>query len=149
MQHYRRLPFTLYRIQSRLPVTLRDFDKQREMGRDSYDLKLFDGLVKPIKQGTEFERPNGMSLRPPTNKMIEILVNFKGTPTIYRLLSGLELPPHLILYHEHTDHYSLQTSEPVTLDEFNGRLTEFLQTLPSLSRKQFLWEFFDEDDQDN
>lgn len=148
MQRITQLPLTLYRIQPRLPVNLRSFDKQMALGRSSFDLKLHDGLVLPVAQGTSFKTPNGMSLRPSSDTMRSILSSFRGEPTIYTLLTGLKLPDGLCIYHEHTDHYSMQTTKPIPLDEFNAKLTEFLKTLPSQSKEQFLAMLDDVDDQD-
>jgi hypothetical protein len=56
-----------------------------------------------------------MSLRPSTEKMHAILKEFRAPPRVYHLPNGLELPKHFVIFHEHSDHYSLQTTEPVTL----------------------------------
>ncbi len=150
MQRYTRLPLTLYRIQANLPVRLRDYQTQMEKNRQSFDLKLHDGLVKPVPVGSQFETPNGMSLRPPTPVMQNILTAFRGNPTIYRFQQGMALPEPLVIYHEHTNQYSLQTSEAMPLDEFNERLTKLLQSLPAQTREDFFASLStDEDDQDN
>ncbi len=47
----------------------------------------------------------------------EVVRNFRGTNiTVYVLPEGTPLPPSLTLLHEHSDHYSLQCTEPVSLD---------------------------------
>ncbi len=142
-------PLTLYRIQPKLPVRLRSYDDQVAKGRASFDLKLHDGKVMPIKNESKFETPNGMSLRPVGDKMSNILANFKGDPTIYAIRSGTTIPSHFALFHEHSDHYSLQTAEPVDLDTLNKRMTEFLETLPKQTVQQFMEQMEDVDDQDN
>lgn len=143
------LPYTLYRIQSKLPVNLRDYAEQQARGRESFHLKTDDqGLVHPAK-GDTFIGPNGLSLRPPSDSMYEIAKKWRGSPTVYRLSATLELPDHLVILQEHSDHYSLQTTEPVPLYEFNHRLTEFLESLPSQTLEQFIEQLEDEDDQDN
>jgi hypothetical protein len=81
--------------------------------------------------------------------MINILKGFRGDPKVYTIRCGLELPPHFILYHEHSDHYSLQTREPIPLEELDQRMTQFLKSLPSQNRDQFLESLEDMDDQDN
>jgi hypothetical protein len=43
------VPQTLYRVQGRLPVRLRDFDTQTAKGRTSFDLKIVNGLILPAK----------------------------------------------------------------------------------------------------
>jgi hypothetical protein len=148
MQRITQLPLTLYRIQPRLPVNLRSFDKQMALGRSSFDLKLHNGLVTPVVQGTSFSTPNGMSLRPSSETMRTILESFRGEPTIYTLSTGLKLPDGLCIYHEHTDHYSMQCTKPISLDDFNVKLTDFLKSLPSQSKQQFLAMLDDIDDQD-
>lgn len=149
MKRYTQLPLTLYRIQPRLPVALRDYDTQMAKGRKSFDLKLDkNGFVQPMV-GSHFTTPNGMTLRPASDTMVQILKSFRGEPIVYHLLCGMEMPSGLVVYHEHTDHYSLQTSEPIQFEEFNKRLTEFLRSLPSQTREQFLKQMEDIDDQDN
>jgi hypothetical protein len=44
---YTTVPQTLYRVQTKLAVSLRDFDVQTAKGRTSYDLKVHSGLVQP------------------------------------------------------------------------------------------------------
>eukprot|EP00300_Choanocystis_sp_HF-7_P033531 c45891_g1_i1.p1 GENE.c45891_g1_i1~~c45891_g1_i1.p1 ORF type:complete len:166 (+),score=33.38 c45891_g1_i1:29-499(+) len=148
IKRFTRLPVTLYRIQARLPVALRDYQSQTAKGRTSYDLTLHNGLVLPA-QGDTWIGPNGMSLRPRTEKMISILREFKGEPTIYALLEGMRLPPDLVLLHEHSDHYSLQTAVPIELPHLNSKLTALMQSLTSQTKQQFLQALEDEDDQDN
>lgn len=150
MPRFTRLPLTLYRIQPRLPVSLRDYDSQLAKGRSSFDLKLRDGLVQPVPLNTPYEGPNGMSLRPAEEKMLGILKNLKGNPKVYRMHEGLLLPEPLVVCHEHTDHYSMQTQTPISLVEFNAALTDFLNSLPPpMTREQFFAAMDDEDDQDN
>lgn len=81
--------------------------------------------------------------------MLKILGAFKGEPMVYRLHEGLELPKDFILFHEHTDHYSLQTSKDITLKDLNVKLTDFLKSLPNQTKTQFLQQLDDEDDFDN
>lgn len=145
---YTQLPLTLYRIQPTLRVALRDYDTQVAKGRTSFDLKLHDGLVLPMT-GDTFHTPNGMSLRPNSPKMLDILSKFKGSPLIFSLLEGMVLPKGLVVIHEHTDHYSLQTTEPVTLPELNERMTKLLASCMHSTREQFLEAQNDENDQDN
>ena len=151
MKSFSRSPLTLYRIQQSLTVRLRSSQDQMAKGRSSFDLKLGDkdGLVHPISPSTHFHTPNGMSLRPAGDTMIDILRRFRGDPKVYTIWCGLELPSHFVLYHEHSDHYSLQTTESVPLEELNRRMTEFLKSLPCQNRDQFLESLEDVDDQDN
>mmetsp|Transcript_5306 Transcript_5306/g.11732 ORF Transcript_5306/g.11732 Transcript_5306/m.11732 type:complete len:101 (+) Transcript_5306:179-481(+) len=75
--------------------------------------------------------------------------NYRGNVTVYRMQEGMDMPDGLIVLHERDDHYSLQTEEPVELDELNQRLTSFLEELPSQTRDQFVDQLEDPDDQDN
>ena len=150
MPRFTRLPLTLYRVQSKLAVSLRSYHDQVALGRSSYDLTLHDGLVRPVAPGTPFAGPNGMSLRPAGANMTRILLGFKGAPQIYRMHEGLLLPDGLVVYHEHTDHYSLQTTAPIALADLNAMMTELLRSLPPpQTREQFQAMLNDEDDQDN
>jgi hypothetical protein len=142
------LPLTLFRVQARLPVTLRSYDSQLALGRPSFDLKLRNGIVIPVPPNSPFKTPNGMSLRPASDSLRQILLNFRGNPHIYTLLTGLKLPDGLCVYHEHTDHYSLQTTIDIKLDQLNENLTQFLKTLPYQTKEQFLEMLDDVDDQD-
>lgn len=140
------VPQTLYRIQPKLPVKLRDFDTQMAKASASFDLKLKDGFVHPA-EGDQFIGPNGMSLRPASDIVTDVVRRSKET-TIYTLICGLSLPDHLILLHEHTDHYSLQVRKPMSHQDFNDALTEFLKSQPSQTREQFIANMEDEDDYD-
>ncbi|KAI5849588.1 hypothetical protein DFP73DRAFT_541133 [Morchella snyderi] len=136
---YTTVPVDLFRVSATPKVVLRDFDTQNAIGRTSYDLHLgSDGLVHP-KPGPNFEGPNGASMRPNGPTLQEVIRNFRGrNTTVYRLPEGTELPEQLILLHEHSDHYSLQTTEPVELKELNNRLTDFLQKKGErMMQKQF------------
>ena len=149
VSRFKRLPVTLYRLQGRLPVNLRDYAEQMAKGRESYDLKRDEqGLVQPAV-GDTFIGPNGMSLRPATENMLHIAKNYRGNVTVYRLSEGMDMPPGLVVLHERDDHYSLQTDEPVSLELLNSRLTELLEQCPSQTRDQFVEQLEDPDDQDN
>ncbi|KAJ3239123.1 hypothetical protein HDU81_006454 [Chytriomyces hyalinus] len=148
MQRYTTFPVTLFRIQPRLPVGLREHAAQMAKNRTSFDLKTHAGLVQPMV-GDTFHTPNGMSLRPVGPKMISILENFKGDPRIYRMQEGTPVPKSFVVIHEHSDHYSMQVAEPMSLNDFNGKLTAYLESLPSQSKQEFLDQWNDEDDQDN
>ena len=95
MKRFRRLPISLNRIQGKLPVSLRDYDSQLAKNRRSFDLKLFNNMVQPMLS-EEFHTPNGMSLRPSNDKMVEILKEYKGEVKIFRMHEGVLLPPSLV-----------------------------------------------------
>eukprot|EP00474_Spongospora_subterranea_P010321 CRZ10779.1 hypothetical protein [Spongospora subterranea] len=149
MKRYTSVPITLYRIQLRLPVSLRDHAVQVARNRTSFDLKLHDGLVMPMPPNSPFHTPNGMSVRPVGPNMISILENFKGEPRVYRLQQNTKLPEELCVFHEHSDHYSIQAAEEMPLSRLNAILTTYLESLPSNSKQEFLEMWNDEDDQDN
>ncbi|KAJ3288515.1 hypothetical protein HDU79_004789 [Rhizoclosmatium sp. JEL0117] len=150
MQRYTTFPITLFRIQQKLPVSLRDHAIAMAKNRQSWDLKRHapNNLVLPM-EGSTFHTPNGMSLRPLGPKMIDILEKFKGDPTVYRMQENLKVPEGMVLIHEHSDHYSMQVAEPMSLEAFNGKLTRFLETLPKQTKQQFLDEWYDEEEGDN
>ena len=99
-------------------------------------------------EGLTYHTPNGMSLRPGNDKMREYLANVKGPRTVFRMHEGMPLPKEFVIFHEHSDHYSMQTTEPIDLHSFNDKLTKFLQTLPSQTKEQFIEQYDDVDDQD-
>jgi hypothetical protein len=150
VSRFKKIPVTLYRLQSGLPTKLRDYDVQMAAGRQSYDLKRNpdDGLVHPAV-GDTWIGPNGMSLRPATENMLHIAKNYRGNVTVFRLQEGLALPDGLVVLHERDDHYSLQTTEPVTLETLNDRITKLLENCPTQTRDQFVAQLEDPDDQDN
>lgn len=57
--------------------------------------------------------------------MEKLFENFKGSPIIYTLIPELDISDSLILLHEHSNHFSIHVSRPMSLDEFNHTLTEF------------------------
>jgi hypothetical protein len=141
IRRFKKVPLTLYRLQGRLPVRLREHASQMTAGRQAFDLKLgSDGLVHPTI-GDTFICPNSMSLRPPSRTMLGIAQTYKGKVTVYTLAEGTTLPDGLILLHERDDHYSLQTDEPIALDTFNERLTELLEQCPSQTLPNFIEAF--------
>lgn len=143
------LPQTLYRVQAKLPTKLRDYDTQMALKRTSYDLKLRDGHMVMPSEGETFTGPNGMSLRPDGDNMRRILAGFKGSPTVFTLPVGLQLPPTLVVLHEHTDHWSMQARVPMPFADFNHELTKLLEAAPKQTREEFIAAADDEDNQDN
>ncbi|KAF9074566.1 hypothetical protein BDP27DRAFT_1316456 [Rhodocollybia butyracea] len=121
------VPVDLARVQSGINVNLRDYAKQKEMGRISYDLKTVDGKVLPA-DGPNFIGPNGCSLREPLSPTFqEVVRNFRGANIrIYVIPEGTKLPESLVILHEHSDHFSIQCTKPMTLDALNQELTEFI-----------------------
>lgn len=104
----------LARVQVSGAVRLREWAAQKALGRASFDLKVENGLVVSMT-GNTFVRPNGMSLRPAGSPVFaEVLANFRGDH-VSIIPAETPLPLEFVLLHEHSDHYSLQTSEPVEL----------------------------------
>lgn len=150
MKRFTVLPVTLFRIQPKLPVELRDHATQMAKQRTSFDLKTYTEkkLIRPM-EGDKFHTPNGLSLRPKGQTMAQILTEFRGSPTIFCIQAGTPLPERCVLLHEHTDHYSLQVAEEMPLDEFNTILNEYLKKHPIITKKAWLEAWNDPDDQDN
>jgi len=121
------VPVDLARVQSGRHVRLRDYDTQKGLKRFSYDLKLRDGEVWPA-EGDFFIGPNGCSLREPLSPTFqEVVRNFRGTNIlVFVIPKGTRIPPSLTILHEHSDHYSMQCTSPMTLEDLNYELTEFI-----------------------
>ncbi|KZT72027.1 hypothetical protein DAEQUDRAFT_723681 [Daedalea quercina L-15889] len=137
---YDHVPLDLARVQSGKNVKLRDYEEQKALKRFSYDLKVSpDGFVLPAK-GDNFIGPNGCSLRPPNSPTFqEVVRNFRGANIlVYVLKEGTPLPDSLTILHEHSDHYSLQCTKPMKLDDLNNELTEFINAHGrTLDKEQF------------
>ncbi|KAI0323967.1 hypothetical protein GY45DRAFT_487068 [Cubamyces sp. BRFM 1775] len=136
---YNHVPVELARVQSGRNVRLRDYETQKALKRFSYDLKLVDGKVMPA-DGPNFIGPNGCSLREPLSPTFqEVVRNFRGANIlVYVLKEGTPLPETLQILHEHSDHYSLQCTKPMTLDELNAECTKFINEHGrTLDKEQF------------
>ncbi|KAH8829543.1 hypothetical protein DL96DRAFT_1668929 [Flagelloscypha sp. PMI_526] len=136
---YNHVPTELARVQSGRKVSLRDYEIQRALKRFSYDLKLHNGLVLPA-DGPNFIGPNGCSLREPLSPTFqEVVRNFRGRDIVISVLKeGTPLPSTLTILHEHSDHYSLQCTQPMTLDDLNAELTGFItENARTLDKEQF------------
>ncbi|KAE9389023.1 hypothetical protein BT96DRAFT_926766 [Gymnopus androsaceus JB14] len=118
------VPFELARVQSGVNVNLRDYAKQKELGRISYDLKTVDGMVHPA------EGPNFIENRflPTFQEVVRQFPRFKYSNLLcsYTELLGVKLPETLVILHEHSDHFSIQCTKPMSLDALNHELTEFI-----------------------
>ncbi|KAJ7696699.1 hypothetical protein B0H17DRAFT_1168043 [Mycena rosella] len=132
------LPVDLARVQSGLNVRLRDYETQKALKRFSYDLKVQpDGLVHPA-DGPNFIGPNGCSMREPLSPTFqEVVRNFRGSNVgVFVINKGTILPETLTLLHEHSDHFSLQCTRPMALDELNEELTKFVTTHARVLNKE-------------
>ncbi len=133
---YKVFPITLYRLQQKKVVKLREMSSQLELGKSHFDFTLKDGMVHP-NNTDKFIGPNGMSLLPLGQSLSKVAKTYNFS-YIYEISAGAEIPDDLILLHEHTDHYSLQTSIICSPNDFDKRLTLFLQKQKSLSKDDFL-----------
>ncbi|KAG6833155.1 hypothetical protein H0H87_010542 [Tephrocybe sp. NHM501043] len=134
-----KVPFELARVQSGTHVKLRDYETQVKLKRFSYDLKLQDGKVLPA-DGPNFIGPNGCSLREPLSPTFqEVVRNFRGSNIIISVIpEGTPIPPTLQILHEHSDHFSMQCTEPMALDELNNELTKFITAhAKTMDKEQF------------
>lgn len=142
MQRFTRVPLDLYRIQNAVTVKLHNKVLQDRLGRTAYDfIPQEGGLILPVK-GDTFERPNGMSLRPLSAFLHEMVAKYRGN-VLYVLPKGLEIPSHLVLYLEHTTHYSLQTAVPIRPADLDKALTEFFSSLERIDKQEFFRRFPD------
>ncbi len=133
-----KLPLTLFRIQVG-ELHLRDFKTQKAKGSSSFDVTIKeDGLYHPAPSNGVFIGPNGASLRPNSLVMHELLDNFPDFARIYIIPKDTPLPNYFALLHEHSDHYSLQTSIPVSLHQYNMRLVQFFDKLEYMSIQEFI-----------
>ncbi len=133
-------PLTLFRFKTGKSVSLRDYESQKSKGSRSYDLVLKDGLYQPSPTDSNvFIGPNGASLRPNTMNLHELLDTFSKSKNarIIVIPQDTKIPSHFVLLHEHTDHYSLQTTTPITLKEFNQLLEDFLSQFQTLTISEF------------
>ncbi|KAJ6583881.1 hypothetical protein DFH09DRAFT_263171 [Mycena vulgaris] len=134
------IPVDLARVQSGMNVRLRDYETQKALKRFSYDLKVQeDGLVHPA-DGPNFIGPNGCSLREPLSPTFqEVVRNFRGSNiNVFVLPEGTVLPQTLTVLHEHSDHFSIQCTKPMALDDLNEELTKFINAHARvLNKEQF------------
>ncbi|KIW37676.1 uncharacterized protein PV06_10313 [Exophiala oligosperma] len=123
---YTVVPRDLFRISAGSLTKLRD--KSLRPGAPSWDVMTIDGKVQPLGMTSDwYQRPNGASLRPNTKTQQSLVRSFRAPVVlIYHILQGTTLPEDLILIHERGEHYSLQASREMTLDELNSEVTSFL-----------------------
>ena len=136
MKHFNVFPKTLYRLQNSKKINLRAWTPEIAEALKSYDFITHpDGLIHPIS-GDFFSKPNGMSLRPIGVSLMNIAKSY-DFKWVYVLKEGISIPNNLVLVHEYNDHYSLQTTEPCSITDFNDRLNEFIKDQPALSSDEF------------
>jgi hypothetical protein len=141
LTRFRVVPVDLYRLQTGWNVKLREFHAQKAKQKASFDYKQnAEGKIEPTV-GDFFKGPNGMSLRPAGPNLTNIATSYNAK-NVYRIPEGVEIPENMVLIHEHTDHYSLQTTVVCTEKELNARMTKFLkQHAEEMTMEQFLEKF--------
>ena len=121
-------PVALVRIAGGTNVRLRAEATQKAAGRTSFDISAPDGIVAPRDPAEErFLGPNGMPMRSKGPTLAIIVGTFKAPKTVlHEVPQGTPIPPELVVLHEHSDHYSVQPAERMTLTKLNAALTAFL-----------------------
>jgi hypothetical protein len=133
---FQKVPVTLYRLQGAVKPLLREHGKQMALNRSSYDYTIgADGFMHPAV-GDKFIGPNGMSLRPVGPTLLEFLSSFRGKH-VYEIAEGAVVPDGLVLLHEHSDHYSLQTTVKCTPKEYHQLAGEFLLSQKYIPIEEF------------
>ena len=141
MTRYTETPVDLFRLVTTKTVKLREHAAQVAKGSHSYDFFLKeDGKIHP-SPSEYFVAPNGMSLRPEGIQMWDILASYRGNPKVCIVPKGTPIPPELVLYHERSDHYSLQTATPRTPSALNSLMTKFLADFEVISKEDYFKRF--------
>ncbi|KID84206.1 hypothetical protein MAJ_11275, partial [Metarhizium majus ARSEF 297] len=138
---FKYVPVLLFRLNAGRSTKLREYSARRTR---SFDVLSEAGMVKPkALDPSNYEAPNGASMRPLGVVQTNLVKNFKGTNVVvYAIPEGTALPDDLILVHEKYDHYSLQPAVEMSLTELNKNITEFLEGhATSYSRDQWLEAF--------
>lgn len=78
-------------------------------------------------EGDKYQKPNGLSCRPLGVNLTEYLEVFVGE-CIIELPKGLILPDDFVMIHEHTDHYSFQTTKSIEPAKFCLKAEKFFKT---------------------
>ncbi|KAF9430977.1 hypothetical protein BGZ76_000632 [Entomortierella beljakovae] len=120
-------PATLAIIHSGPRINLRDRTIKL---RGSFDVVTDDiGRVLPLPlDQKKWTLPNGCSLRSPYSTTFQdVAENYFGNDTnIYIIEKDTPIPGDLVLIHESGDHFSLQCTRAMALQELNDKITEFL-----------------------
>lgn len=108
-----------------------------DKGNSSYDyVQSPDGLIYPSKEDF-YKAPNGLSLFPYCVFIIDILENRPKNTVVTILPKGLKIPDSLVLIHEFGDHFSLQTTSPITPAALNTTMSNFLSPLEVISKAEY------------
>ncbi|RDL37083.1 uncharacterized protein BP5553_04516 [Venustampulla echinocandica] len=133
---FRTIPKALFRLSYGREINLRPWSLQRQT---SFDVRPdSQGLVRP-KALTQ-RPPNGASMRPNTTIQQNLLKRMKGqNVVVYSVAEGVVLPNDLIIVHERGDHYSLQATVPMSVEQLSAKITTFLQRSSTvLTKEQFI-----------
>ncbi|KAA8645051.1 uncharacterized protein ATNIH1004_009262 [Aspergillus tanneri] len=120
-------PKELFRLNNGNTIRIRDRAVKRV---GSFDVTTEDGKVKPkaVDHPDTYQRTRSLIL------WHDLVKNFIGKDMIvYSVPLGTKLPDDLTLVHEKGDHFSLQPTREMTLEEFNSKINEFYR----MSAKQF------------
>ncbi|KAI0010078.1 hypothetical protein F4779DRAFT_327899 [Xylariaceae sp. FL0662B] len=124
---YRKFPRELFRVNGGPEVKLRAFEPAR---RNVYDIIVDkDGMVHPKALHPEtYESPNGSAVRSNCPYLHSLIRHrFTGyNMVVYAVPKGTLLPEDLLLVHERPHQYSIQPAEPMTIDDLNEKITQFL-----------------------
>lgn len=87
--------------------------------------------------------PNGASFRPNTYNLQNTVRLFKAPEfQVVKIPQGTQLPPELVALHEHTDHWSIQCTKPMTLYKLNGFVSRLCQNKgTTYTKEQFLEQY--------
>ncbi|KAF2177148.1 hypothetical protein K469DRAFT_604466 [Zopfia rhizophila CBS 207.26] len=145
---FKHIPKELFRVNNGRAIILREWSLQRQR---SFDIVTKSGKVKakaldPATYRGKFKltlnvTPNGASMRPISAFQRNLVQSFRGqSVVVYSVPAGTPLPEDLILVHEHTDHYSLQAAEGMSLTgKLNGKITSFLESYgTAMSKEEWL-----------
>ncbi|KAI1307407.1 hypothetical protein F5Y03DRAFT_119108 [Xylaria venustula] len=122
---FRVFPKELFRVNNGREVKIRI----QQPGRQTYDIVARDGRVEPKALNPQtYVAPNGASMRPNSPYQQSLVSSrFRGSDVIiYAVAKGTQLPDDLLLVHERTDHYSLQPAAPMSVDDLNSKITNFM-----------------------
>lgn len=98
-----------------------------------------DGFVHPAV-GDKYRAPNGISLIPGGNTFWHIAADWRGSPLITFIPEGTTLDDslNLVLIRERNEHYSLQTTIPISLKDLNAKLTKYMSQFERLTKDQYV-----------
>lgn len=117
-------------------------ERQAQLMKNSLSFDFIggkDGLVHPT-EGDYYRAPNGISLIPSGNTFWHIVAPWRGNPKITFVPQGTVIDPSLdlVLIRERNEHYSLQTTKPISLKTLNDKLTLFLGQFQLLTKAEYV-----------